>query len=144
MCISHLSSERNKKKFLEEARKKGYIRVWKVCDYKKTGWLRREKYRPGLQRAIGFVKKNINHGFHVYLSLSKAKMDKIILESGDQGITYVKICYAKPSWLKGLSLRTKEAVFTHLVFPEWDKGDMTIREFRTICKGDQNDSKRTI
>ena len=51
----------------------------------------------------------------------------------------IKVCYAKPSWLKlnGLGEDVDNfivGIFTHLVFPNWDKGDMTVREFKKICK----------
>lgn len=130
MCLDYLSTEKNKKKFLKEARKRGYIRVYKVCKYKKTGWyfLHCKKYKSGLQESNHRVNPTENYGWHAYLSLAKAKYYCGCYE-------HIITCYAKPSWLKGLSLRTKEASFTHLVFPDWDKGDITIREFREICKG---------
>jgi len=131
MCLTNISPERSKKKFLKEARKRGYIRVWKVCDYRRTGWYfaRSQPHQSGLQESNHQESSNIDYGWHGYLSFAKAKR---IFEQGD----YLMICYAKPSWLKGLSLATKHATFTHLVFPEWDKGNMTIREFRQICKGE--------
>lgn len=137
MCIECLSSEKSKKRFLKEAKKRGYIRVWKVCRKGKTGWMFRTRYKPGLckaflKRLYGYSKRqklaNPDFGWHVYLSLQRAEKDCTQCNES------IKVCYAKPSWLKGLSLETKCATFTHLVFPEWDKGNMTIREFRQVCK----------
>jgi len=48
----------------------------------------------------------------------------------------IKVCYAKASWIKGLGTFNGRpaGIFTHLYFPDWDKGDMTIREFRAMCR----------
>jgi len=139
MCLTCLSSAKKHKEYIAEAQKRGYIRVYKVCMKYRTGWCYGDKYLQGQRTAksqsgsfLSF-KKNVDAGFHAYLSLEQAiyKRDRFDKSSTKH---YIKVCYAKPQWVKGLSLRTKEASFTHLVFPEWKRGDMTIREFRQACK----------
>ena len=134
MCLARLSIRKNRDKFLKETSRRGYIRVYKVCRDNKTGWTiwRAQRWKPGLRKAKGWKIKNLNAGWHVCLTKNKARRYK-----GRNPFEYIKVCYAKPAWLKGLSLGTKEASFTHLVFPEWGKGDMTIREFRAACKGEK-------
>lgn len=130
MCLGYISTEKNKKKFLKEAGKRGYIRVYKECQSGQSGWhyAYHKPYKSGLQESNHKEQLSVDYSWHVYLSLTKVKKEKYDESS-------IMICYAKPSWLRGLSLRTKEATFTHLVFPDWDKGDMTIKEFRQICRG---------
>lgn len=139
MCLTQLSTKKNRDKFLKEARKRGYIRVYKVCErwYKKcyTGWAYDKRYKPGLRRAERTTYKDVNYGFHAHLSLGSAKQARDKVQRFCFIGLRIKTCYAKPAWVKGLSLKTKEASFTHLVFPDWEKGDMTIREFQAACKG---------
>ena len=130
MCLTCLSSAKKRKEYIAEAQKRGYIRVYKVCKKKRTGWLYGRRYCQGLISAKGDPDR-INQGFHACLSLQKARR----LQAGTSYLpTHIITCYAKPQWVKGLSLRNKHASFTHLVFPEWKRGDMTIREFRQACK----------
>lgn len=134
MCLIQISTKKNRDKFLKKASRRGYIRVYKVCRENRTGWTksRAKVWIAGLRKANSLENMDADCGWHACLSKRKAE----IYYAGNP-FEYIKVCYAKPAWLKGLSLRTKEASFTHLVFPEWDKGDMTIREFRAICKENQ-------
>lgn len=139
MCLVQISPKRSRDKFLKGANRRGYIRVYKVCEEGKTGWYTGTPYRDGLQEASPhpyfYHPDGVDVGFHAYLSLYEAEKTRSDM-STFQDEVFIKTCYAKPKWLNGLSLRTKEASFTHLVFPDWDKGDMTIREFRNICNND--------
>lgn len=134
MCLTQISSEKSRDKFLKDARRRGYIRVYKVCTFHWTGWCFQRGYNDGLQRAGNYNRKDVNYGFHAHLTLVVAERSVRNLKAWSGNDFYIKVCYAKPQWLKGLSLRTKEASFTHLVFPNWDKGNMTIREFRAVCR----------
>ena len=77
-------------------------------------------------------------GWYAYLDKEEAiKFLRICLD----GKECVKACYAKPEWLKGAGWSRYDnnetyrvGVFTKLAFPNWDKGDMTVREFKVLCK----------
>ena len=135
MCLDYDYKKDSKtyQKVLKQAKKRGYIRVYKLCRYKKSGWcsLYCKKYKSGLQKAKNT--ERFDGGFYGYLTKSAA------MRSHDNwwGSNKIKVCYAKPSWLKRFGVTNDEGwtgIFTHLVFPDWDKGDMTIREFKRICK----------
>ena len=118
-------------KIKAEARKRGYIRVWKVCEEKCTGWCFSRKWEEGLCESEHL--NDYADGWYAYLSLEEAesRMDGWVDH-------FIKVCYAKPQWIKRLGgdgEGQEVGIFTHLCFPDWDKGDMTIREFRAMCKG---------
>ena len=134
MCLDYELTKKQADKIKEQARKRGYIRVWKVCSsYKLTGWMYGAKYINAIRKArcknrmTG--KKNV--GWYAYLNKKSAQ------DCRDQGV--IMTCYAKPEWIKRLGhnyylKNYPVGIFTHLAFPDWDKGDMTIREFRAMCK----------
>lgn len=132
MCLSSCSLPENRQvQFLQQAKKRGYFRVYKVVikyfdGCKLTGPNYGKRYRAGARSTKG-------PGWHVFLDRKTAK-------------TYVQnslvkklvVCYAKIGWLKKLAYQfctsDEAATFHTLVFPDFDKGDMTIREFRAACK----------
>ncbi|MGB2796642.1 MAG: hypothetical protein WBD44_05215 [Phycisphaerae bacterium] len=129
MCLEYISKQATRDKFLKEVRKRGYVRVYKICSYpswgdriKRTGPVFGVKYKAGLRKAS----TGTDSGWYVYLQRPRYEFN-------------VKVCYAKPAWLKNLGgyYCGRAATFTKLVFPNWGKGDMTIREFRRICKVEQ-------
>ena len=141
MCLSYDLTKPRADKIKAEARKRGYIRVYKVCatnPYISTGVFSRvssagrmcqTRYKEGLRKAWG-DKTDKNVGWYAFISHGGAKRYNPFHES-------IKTCYAKPSWIKrlgGYDFCGHAAIFTHLCFPDWDKGDMTIREFRAMCK----------
>ena len=133
MCLDYELTEKQADKIKEQARKRGYIRVWKVCKIKATGGKRYgwdNLWRKGVRKAEG-LKEN-NAGWYAFLSKQGAQRYFL---SGE----FIKVCYAKHSWIKRLGGYKYHkcggaAIFTHLAFPDWDKGNMTIREFRAMCK----------
>ena len=133
MCLDYELSKKQANKIKAEARKRGYIRVWKRCHHCRytgrdhTGYFQDKKYKKGIQRAA-FLKEEYG-GWYAFLNKKAAK------EYGWGG--HLVICYAKPSWIKrigGYRGIGRAAQFTHLAFPDWDKGDMTIKEFREMCR----------
>jgi len=137
MCLPAQVSEAKKKEFLKQARKRGYIRVYKHCPIKfdlfidiferKTGSIHGVNYRKGLRKDKQGHIDIINYGWHTFLTKQAANR-----WLGDTNNPHIMTCYAKPSWLKGLS--RAQATFTCLVFPSAKKKDMTIREFKEICR----------
>ena len=130
MCLDYELTKKQADKIKSEARKRGYIRVYKVCAAKQTGTVGgiRGKWKKGISKAKYLRERN--GGWYAFISHRGAKRYKIPHES-------IKTCYAKPSWIKrlgGYDFCGHAAIFTHLCFPDWDKGDMTIREFRAMCK----------
>lgn len=132
MCLTS-NHKKLKGKIIKEGKRRGYIRVYKVCQeylgYEKyTGSVMETAYRAGLRQT---------HlpGWHVYLSRRAAKYREGWIGYGGE----IKVCYAKPSWLLKVGYDngsyTRAATFKALVFPKWNKGNMTIREFREKCKG---------
>ena len=136
MCLDYELTKSRADKIKAEAKRRGYIRVWKVCKEKQTGWFMGKIWEKGLRKAICLEEPD--GGWYAYLSLSGAKA---FTKPYRKGWVFIKVCYAKPQWIKrlgkGISTRVKGdvGIFTHLCFPNWDKGDMTIREFRAMCKG---------
>jgi len=135
MCLSYELTKPRADKIKAEARKRGYIRVYKVCgtnSFNCTGVFRQTKYKERVCEAYGNnTDKNV--GWYAFLSQRMAK--GYLIKSNKEEI---KVCYAKPSWIKRLGRDDRSrhiGIFTHLAFPDWDKGDMTIREFRDMCKG---------
>jgi len=129
MCLDRELSQKQFNKIKSEAQRRGYIRVWKVCSEKRTGWCFVLEWKKGLRKAE--YSERCDSGWYAYLSLEEAKqkMECWVFH-------YIKVCYAKPSWIKRLGKdgSFEVGVFTHLVFPDWAKGDMTIREFRAECR----------
>jgi len=134
MCLDRVLPKKESDKIIQQAKKRGYIRVYKVCskDYYsnrgKTGTFFGSTYKSGLRKAIGY-KKYKNAGWYAFLTKRAARRYNYY--------NHIKICYAKPQWIKRLGkyVRCGEAgIFTHLAFPDWDKGTMTVREFRQMCK----------
>ena len=131
MCLYYYLKPKQASKIKAEARKRGYIRVWKVCGYKETGWCFGLKWKKGLRKSAHI--KSRDGGWYAYLSKEEAE-SRIAFWPYHE----IKVCYAKPKWIKRLGEdmgKRKSGIFTHLAFPNWDKGDMTIREFRAMCKG---------
>ena len=129
MCLSYDLKPKQFDKFKSEAQKRGYIRAYKVCRYGHTGAFTSRKFKPGRQKA-GQLKRH-DGGFYAYLTKSAARR----AASGWLLLVGIKVCYAKASWIKRLGNNEGYVgIFTHLCFPDWDKGDMTIREFRAMCK----------
>jgi len=136
MCLAYDLTKPRADKIKAEARKRGYIRVYKVCDRKYTGWMVNKWWKDGLQKAGNIKTKN--GGWYAYLSLYQARRFRDCFNSGLSSNYSIKVCYAKPSWIKRLGGdwdNNRVGIFTHLCFPDWDKGDMTIREFRAMSKG---------
>ncbi len=136
MCLDYELSEKQANKIKALARKRGYIRVWKVCQENRTGWHQWTFWKNGLQKAKYLRDKD--GGWYAYLSLKEAR--RFNNRYSYWGCS-IKTCYAKPSHIKrlgrarsGVSDKPKTGIFTHLAFPNWDKGDMTIREFKEMCK----------
>jgi hypothetical protein len=136
MCLDYELSEKQAAKIIQQARKRGYIRVWKRCHHchwihkKQTGYFQEKLYRKGVRKA-SFL-RDTDGGWYVFLNKKAATKyywgNKLI------------VCYAKLSWIKRLGGHDGVGyvgIFTHLAFPDWDKGDMTIREFKEMCKAEQ-------
>ena len=131
MCLDYELTKPEADKIKAEARKRGYIRVYKVFNAYNTGWSMGTRWRKGLRKGA-YIKQPYG-GWYALLTLKAARKELAIWNDPH----YIKTCYAKPSWIKrlGMSDGHRVAIFTHLCFPDWDKGDMTIREFRAMCKG---------
>jgi len=131
MCLDAKLSKRTKKRIINQAKKRGYVRVFKVCKLGATGtyWSFSQKYKSGLQTA-----ESGGNAWGWYGFLTKQGAERY--KCGDEQI---KVCYTKPSWILeigkiGFDCAGSAARFSHLVFPDWKKGNMTIREFRQVCK----------
>ena len=132
MCLSYELKPKQADKIKAEARRRGYIRVWKVCEKRCTGWYKRTRWKKGLRKALHL--RRDDGGWYAYLNHEEAKRT-LYFEST---YLYLKVCYTKASWIKRLGFDArgrKVGIFTHLCFPDWERGDMTIREFRAMCKG---------
>ena len=96
-------------------------------DYERlTGAVFGGKYLSGIRKAAHL--KIFNGGWYAFLTKKAAKK----YNPGK-----IKVCYAKPQWIKRLGRYPyigKAGIFTHLAFPNWDKGTMTVREFKKMCK----------
>ena len=130
MCLDYDLKPEQAAKIKAEAQRRGYIRVWKVCIKRETGWCFASHWKKGLRESD--YRSDYNAGWYAYLTLEDA-------ESRMAGWSwhFIKACYAKPQWIKRLGRdegKRRVGIFTHLCFPDWDKGDMTIREFRAMCK----------
>lgn len=130
MCIGILATEAKKKAWLKEQSRKRYIKVYKVCKPGLTGFMLSfaKDYKPGIVKAEGAESPSANCGWHVFLDreeahLNKWRSDECVLE-----------CYAKPGWLKAVDYGFRQAVFTHLAFPETQHSKITTREFREMYK----------
>jgi len=135
MCLAYELSKNKADKIRDLARKRGYIRVWKVCMPDCTGWFYGNKWRPGIHEAENLHRRD--GGWHAHLSKTAAKKVKNYWNRTCYNDHTIKVCYAKPSWIKSLGGDKKFGrigIFTHLAFPDWDKGNMTIREFRALCR----------
>ena len=137
MCLDYEYKERTVNKIRKDAKHRGYIKVYKVCDYLKTGWCWCTPYKKGIQIA-SLVSSDPQIGWYAYLDKEEAIKFLRALLGGKE---CVKTCYAKPEWLKGAGWSKynnndtyRVGVFTKLAFPNWDKGDMTVREFKVLCK----------
>jgi hypothetical protein len=137
MCLDYELSEKQAAKIIQQARKRGYIRVWKRCDIRIgrrcTGFFKDNLYKKGVIKARDLLLHD--GGWYAFLTKEAAE---------EYFGTDIKVCYAKASWIKRLGKykwsRKRElmvGIFTHLAFPSWDKGDMTIREFKEMCKAEQ-------
>jgi hypothetical protein len=136
MCLDYELSEKQANKIKEQARKRGYIRVWKVCcqegKRKRTGFVNGSPYKKGVHKAKYL--KDRDGGWYSFLAKTGSKNYK------DCFVEKIIVCYAKSEWIKKLGGYLgcgRAATFTHLAFPSWDKGDMTIREFKEMCKAEQ-------
>lgn len=134
MCLDYELTKNQADKIKTQARKRGYIRVWKVCKKRKTGWYFGSIWKKGLRKAMRLNQKD--GGWYAHLSLEDARKYANVRMWLDLS---VKACYAKPSWIKcigGDLGKNLVGIFTHLAFPDWDwdKGDMTTREFRAMCR----------
>ena len=131
MCLSYELKPKQAAKIKAESRKRGYIRVYKVCKNKRTGWCLGLRWRRGYRKAARL--KSYDAGWYAYLDKAGASAESRSLSWINSSI---KTCYAKPSWIKrlGKSNGRQVGIFTHLCFPDWKTGDMTIREFRAMCK----------
>ena len=133
MCLDYELPKKKLDEIIQQARKRGYIRVYKVCDFHRTGciyWLGgKVSYKRGLQKAKRLREKDA--GWYAFLSKPAAKRYKVPNE-------FIKICFTKAKWIKQLGkdfyTGDQAGIFTHLAFPDWNKGDMTVREFKQICK----------
>lgn len=131
MCLDKDFSKKQFDKRVQQAKKRGYIRVYKVCSInwygnKLTGTVCGEKYKAGIWKATGVGR---DAGWHAYLSYRAAKKFR--------HPNPIKVCYAKPQWIKRLGkyIYIGEAgIFTHLAFPDWERGKMTVKQFKQICK----------
>ena len=133
MCLSSELSKKAAQTIKDEARKRGYIRAYKVCRKKTTGWCFGLRWAKGLRKAKCL--KMYEAGWYAHLDLDGAERSRKRKRS--YGKHFIKTCYAKPSWIKRLGrddYNDKVGIFTHLAFPVWKKGDMTIREFREMCR----------
>ena len=136
MCLSYDLTKPRADKIKAEARKRGYIRVYKVCMKKYTGWYQGTKWKEGHCKARSLDYRD--GGWYAYLTLKIARDYQEKFNLFCIHTHYIKTCYAKPSWIKRLGgdyRNRRVGIFTHLCFPDWDKGDMTIREFRAMSKG---------
>lgn len=136
MCLDYELPEKQADKIKAEARKRGYIRVWKRCHknpysgQESTGFWQGKRYKKGIAKASYLI--DTNGGWYAFLSKEAAS----IYAWGN----HLVVCYAKPSWIKKLGGEDgigRAAQFTHLAFPDWHKGDMTIREFREMCRAEK-------
>lgn len=131
MCLTGRLPKKQKEKIMQEARKRGYFRVYKVVQETNTKG-KQTGTNFGLPYQKGF-RATYRPGWYVFLKRGSAQWWKA-------GMPHRKIvtCYAKLSWLQRLAHQENHSVqaatFHTLVFPDWDKGDMTIREFRAACK----------
>ena len=135
MCLKVEHKKGTVAKMKRQAHRKGYIRVYKACtcDFgiKCSGWYFGRRYRQGMQVAkVSRDGRKNEAGFYAYLTKEGTKCV-------DWMNCKTKVCYAKPEWLKRAgkdNAGNRVGIFTKLVFPNWDKGDMTIREFKALCK----------
>ena len=133
MCLDAKLSKRTEKQIINQAKKRGYIRVFKVCKLGGTGTLYGEdlEYESGLQAASDYW--GGAWGWYGFLTKQGAKRYNCRNQQ-------IKVCYAKPSWVLEIGKISfvggtySAARFSHLVFPDWKKENMTIRKFRQMCK----------
>jgi len=133
MCLDRVLPKKQADEIIQQARKRGYIKVYKVCIYKSTGWMWGKTWRKGLRKAFGLYNKDA--GWYAFLTEEAAK------EYSKNHSWYIKVCYAKPAWIKRLGRYFhcgKAGIFTHLAFPDWNKGTMTVAEFKQMCKDYKN------
>ena len=136
MCLAYELSKKSDKEIKALANRRGWIKVYKVCYYRETGIYRGRSWAHGLHESIGH-QSYFDAGWYGCLSLAAARKEVKILHHVRH--THIKTCYAKPEWIKRLGSNDCEdgdriGIFTHLVFPKWQKGKMTIREFKALCK----------
>lgn len=137
MCLDRVLSKKKSDEIIQQAKKRGYIKVWKVChrdwhDYRrKTGGVFGVRYKQGIRKAnTAYYFSKENAGWYAFLSYEAAKKYGFVNDP-------IKVCYAKPQWIKrlgGYSGIGRAGIFTHLAFPDWNKGSMTIAEFKKMCK----------
>lgn len=130
MCMGIPISEADKEKLLKAARKRGYIRVWKVAR------LEPDRFRAPLRCCTykAGVRQSDSVGYHGFLSRKAARSYAI---SGGLIHEVVLQCLAKPEWLKTAGATQAEgptATFTKLMFPEYPDRRVTVAEFRAAIK----------
>lgn len=135
MCLDARLSKKQANEIIQQAKKRGYIKVYKICEHKKTGWLSWyiTTWRKGIRKANRLTRDN--GGWYAFLTKEAAEKYRRGLSS--VFTYYIQTCYTKPKWIKRLGRYFgcgKAGIFTHLAFPDWNKGTMTVREFRQMCK----------
>lgn len=137
MCLGQELPPQSQEKIKREAKKRGYIRVYKTVllrdgDKAKprgfVAWWTHKSHKKGIQRAYG-VETKTEGGWHAFRSRRSA--EKSIYSASWRGKTIIE-CLALPEWIKnsGKYYSLKTILFTKLCFPEFPKRKVTIKEFK--------------
>lgn len=132
MCLGIQLTEGGQKKIINQAKKKGYIRVWKCVRLRPTYfgyWLASGRYyKKGIHRTI---QRCMESGWHAFRDKKSARQwcirdsDDIVIE-----------CLALPEWVKniGNSNGLQTILFTKLFFPEYPNRKAKVKDFRAAVK----------
>jgi hypothetical protein len=132
MCMGTPVSQKELNQIRSDARKRGYIRIYKVVR-KQGRHFSGMFYRTFYKQFMKARNHGLDKGFHGFRTLESAERwwgNKTIIE-----------CLAKPQWIMDCGI-TSSGLATiktsHLCFPKFPAEKIMVREFRALCKKEKH------
>jgi hypothetical protein len=135
MCLVYSTTDpKTIKRGLSKYSKTDYVRVYKKAYYDRCGGIKRRtgycwgiRWRKGIRKIVDSRPSN-ECGWYAYLEKPKKEYKNYP----------TKVCIVKKKWVvefgNQIGSRKKAVRCNCMAFPSWNKGKLTVREFRQMCK----------
>lgn len=148
MCLENLYTQKTIQKYKNEAKIKGYLRVYKVVDISCESWTTEIIRRPvsGLEKAVcdrpltALNRQKYWSGFHCFVNKKTAKKwyfpyQNTAMSNRRRPISIIE-CLIHPDWIQnaGKQMKGTALITSFCFFPKYPNKKAKVKDFRKVIK----------